>query len=133
MKYLIPIILIFLISGQIVLANGIDLPENPKATEKFYEKIQNSIINPMKQISEKVEKSARDLMQIFQDKAESKTEEIKQEIKQEIKSEAKEQIENQKKSWGDKIKTWLTPLKNKIQEGREILRGWLDKAGEFIF
>jgi len=133
MKYLIPIILIFLIGGQIVLANGIDLPENPKPMEKFYEKIQNNIINPMKQIPKKIENVVQGLIQTFQNKAENKTEEIKQEIKQGIKSEAEQQIENQKKSWGDRIKIWLTPLKNKIQEGREILRGWLDKAREFIF
>jgi len=101
--------------------------------EKFYQKIQNSVINPMKQIPEKVKSAAENLMEILQNKAESKKEEIKQEIKQEIKSETKEQIESQKKSWERRIKTWLTPLKIKIQEGREILRRWLGKVREAIF
>ena len=84
----------------------------------------------MKQIPEGVKNAAKNLMQVFQDKAESKKEEIKEEIKQEINREIEEQIENQKKGWGDRIKSWLTPLKNKIQEGREALRRWLGKIGK---
>ncbi|PIZ69858.1 MAG: hypothetical protein COY10_00665 [Candidatus Portnoybacteria bacterium CG_4_10_14_0_2_um_filter_43_36] len=133
MKYLIPLILIFSFGGQIVLASGITPLKNPEQLEKFYQKIQNSVINPMKQIPEKVKSAAENLMEILQNKAESKKEEIKQEIKQEIKSETKEQIESQKKSWEGRIKTWLTPLKIKIQEGREILRRWLGKVREAIF
>jgi len=123
----------FLIGGQVVSASGIESPENSKPMEKFYEKIQNNIIDPMKQIPGRIEAGARNLMQIFQDKAENKKEELKEEIKQEISREVEEQVENQKKGWGDRIKTWLTPLKIKIQEGREILEGWLGKAKEAIF
>lgn len=84
----------------------------------------------MKQIPEKVKNGFQGLIRDLQNKAEDKKEELKEEIKQEIKSEVKEQVENQKKSWGDRIKIWLTPLKVKIQEGREIIRGWLGKIGK---
>jgi len=109
-------------------------PEPPESISNFYEQISDKIISPVKQglgdFPEKVKESIGQVMKKFQNKAGQKKEEVKEEIKEEIKEESKEQIRKKSKWAGDKIKSWLAPLKIKIQQGSEIIRRWVERMKE---
>lgn len=104
----------------------------PDWIDKLYQKINQKIIKPVKQstqnLPEDVERGLKNLLEKAQQKKQEKQEEIKQEIKNEVKEEAKE--------WGQKaterIKKFLAPLRNKIQQGTGLIREAVNKIKDFL-
>jgi len=117
MRYLIPLILISILCFNFVLAQD----ENKEINEK--------IVNPMKQgidrLSEKLEGVVQSLLEKAKIKKEQKEEEIKQEIKDEVKEMAHQKI--------SRLERWiLIPLKNKTQQGSELIRQGVDDIKNFL-
>lgn len=134
MKHTILIILvisIFCFSG-FASAQEIKGPAMPDWLNKIYQGIDQKIIRPVKQstqdLPEDIERSVKNLLEKLQQEKQKKQEEIKQEIKSEVKEEAKE--------WGqraaERIKKFLTPLKNKIQQGTGLIREGVNKVKDFL-
>lgn len=104
----------------------------PDWLNKIYQQVNQKVIAPVKQstqnLPENVEKGLKYLLEKAQQKKQEKQEEIKQEIKNEVKEEAKE--------WGqraaERIKKFLAPLKNKIQQGSGLTREAINKIKDFL-
>ena len=104
----------------------------PNWPDKLYQKINQQVIAPVKQstqnLPENIEKGVKQLLEKLQQKKQEKQEEIKQEIKNEVKEEAKEW--NQRAA--ERIKKFLAPLKNKIQQGTGLIREAVNKVKDFL-
>ena len=104
----------------------------PDWLNKIYQGIDQKIITPVKQatqnLPENIERSVKNLLEKLQQEKQKKQEEIKQEVKSEVKEEAKE--------WGqrsaERIKKFLAPLKNKIQQGTGLVRQTVNKVKDFL-
>ena len=128
---IISIIFIFCFSG-FASAQEIKGPAMPDWLNKIYQGIDQEIIRPVKQstqdLPEDIERSVKNLLEKAQQKKQEKQEEIKKEIKSEVKEEAKE--------WGqraaERIKKFLAPLKNKIQQGTGLIRQAVNKVKDFL-
>lgn len=104
----------------------------PDWLNKIYQGIDQNIITPVKQttqnLPEDVERGLKNLLEKAQQEKQKKQEEIKQEIKSEVKEEAKE--------WGqraaERIKKFLAPLKNKIQQGTGLIKEAVNKIKDFL-
>ncbi|MFH0906880.1 MAG: hypothetical protein ABIC36_00615 [bacterium] len=132
MKYILSfIIILFFFSGNISAQEA----NEPQLNwfDKFYQNINLKIIDPVKQeiqgIPEKAENSSQDILKQAQDIKDQKEAEIKQGIKQEIKI----QIQKIIQKGINQIKSWLNPLKIKIQQGSNWIRDELEGIKEYLF
>jgi len=101
----------------------------PNWIDKLYQKINQKVITPVKQSTQDLpEGMERSIKNLLEKARQEKQEEIKQEIKSEVKEEAKE--------WGqraaERIKKFLAPLKNKIQQGTGLIREAVNKVKDFL-
>jgi len=126
------ILIIFIFCFSNFASAQITVELEPNWSDSLFQKIDRKIIGPVKQtvqsIPEGVEKGVKQLLEKLQQEKKEKQEEIKQEIKSEVKEEAKE--------WGqgaaERIKKFLAPLKNKIQQGSSIVREAINKIKDFL-
>lgn len=133
MKHTILIILIiFILYLPNFTSAQIKIELEPNWPDKLYQKINQKIIRPVKQaaqdLPQDVKRGLKNLLEKLQQEKQEKQEEIKQEIKSEVKEEAKE--------WGqraaERIKKFLAPLKNKIQQGTGLIRQTVNKIKDFL-
>jgi len=130
MKHIILIVFILYLPNFASAQMTIDL--EPNWPDRLFQEIDQKIIGPVKQtvqnLPENVEKGVKQLLEKLQKEKKEKQEEIKQEIKSEVKEEAKE--------WGqraaERVKRFLAPLKNKIQQGTGLIREGVNKIKDFI-
>jgi len=127
MKYFIITFIIFIFSFNIVLA---------QEPVQFFDKVDQKIIDPVKRlfdsiIKKEVEEKSQEMMEKAQDIIEEQQEELldkaQEKIKQEAKTRSRIWLEN-KLAW---VKNKLAPLKIKVQEGSDLIRGWIEKIKEY--
>ena len=83
-------------------------------------------------IPEKAQSGFSKFMEGFQNRFQEEKEEFKEDIKEEIKEEVKEQSEK-KIRWAEgTIKSWLSPLKIRIEQGSRVIKGWMSKGIDWI-
>jgi len=121
MRYII-IFIIFIFSFNIVLAQ-----ENVG----FFDKVDQKVVNPVKRLFNSViqkgtEEKSQEMMEKAQDVIKEQQEELfnkaQEKVKQEVKTRSRIWLEN-KLEW---VKDKLAPLKNRIQEGSDIIREWIE-------
>ena len=131
MRYVI-FIIIFIFCFSNFASAQITVELEPNWPDRLFQKINQKIIEPVKQttqnLPEDVEKGIKQLLEKLQQKKQEKQEEIKQEIKSEIKEETKEWSQRA----AERIKKFLSPLKNKIQQGTGLLREAINKIKDFL-
>jgi len=132
-RYIILIISTLFIFCLSNFASAQEITESaPDWLNKCFDWARHKIIEPVKQgtqnLPEKVEIQTKNLLEKFQQEKQEKQEEIKQEIK----SELKEKVKQWGQKWAEKIKGFLAPLKNKIQQGSTIIREAVNKVKDFL-
>ncbi len=131
MRYLISSTVLFLILATPVLAQGISANELPEWLTKLYDKTDQKVISPVKQIvdsmkQKSLEQKNQEILKKAQETIEKKQEELLDKAIDKGKQESKKIVKNWiqgKIAW---IEELLNPLKIKIQEGSDIIRGWIE-------
>jgi len=85
-------------------------------------------VEPYQGIPEKVQEKFNQMTEKIQSWFIKEKDELKEEIKEEIKEETKKQVQKKSRWAEETVKSWLSPLKIKIQEGSEVLKGWMRKG-----
>ena len=135
MRYIITIIIIFISFSGFALAQEtqeVFRSLSPEPFNRFYQQIDNKVISPVRQAIQtfpsNVETGLKHLLEEAKEKRQQAQEEIKQAIKEEAKKETKEWVGK----IAEKIKNFLAPLKNKIQQGSTLVREVIYKIKDFF-
>ena len=135
MRHIILFITIFISFSGFALAQEAQemfKPLSPEPFNRFYQQINNKVINPTRQaiktFPSNVETGLKHLLEEVKEKKQQTQEEIKQAIKEEAKKEAKEWVGK----IAEKIENFLAPLKNKIQQGSTLVRDVIYKIKDFF-
>ncbi len=104
----------------------------PDWLNKIYQQVNQKVITPVKQrtqnLPEEIEKGLKNLLEKVRQEKQEKQKEIKQEIKSEVKEEAQEWSQRA----AERIKKFLAPLKNKIQQGTGLIREVINKIKDSL-
>jgi len=130
MRYII-IPIIFILSFNIVLAQEPSRTFSTETIEGFSQKVKDKVINPVKQLFDSIikrgaEEKSQEVMEKAQDVLKEQQEELFDKAESRIKQEVKEYFRNLLQNGMDWVKDKLAPLKIKIQEGSDIIRGWIE-------
>jgi len=128
MRYLILILIsTILLNFNVALAQ--DEITNPYNFSNLQYQIDQKIVNPMKQGIDYLTKKLESVSQNFLEKAKIRKEQKQEEIKEEIKDEAEEMVRQRI----SRFERWiLVPLKNKTQQGSELIRQGIDDIKNFL-
>lgn len=128
MRYLV-LILISTILLNFNVASAQDEITNPYNFNNLQFQIDQKIANPVKQGIDYLTKKLESVSQNFLEKAKIKKEQKQEEIKQEIRQEAEEMVRQRI----SRFERWiLIPLKNKTQQGSELIRQGIDDIKNFL-
>ncbi|OPL12033.1 MAG: hypothetical protein AVO34_02135 [Firmicutes bacterium ML8_F2] len=129
-KTLLILIFILIIVVYAFLQNNADL----LSFNRTRQMINQKLINPMKQFL--TDRNIKEESQEFLDKAEETVEQKQEELVDKTQEKVKQEIKDGAKNWlGGKlelVKKGLTPLKNKLQEGRCQLREQVNKLKNYL-
>jgi len=132
MKYFITSIILICFCFNFVLAQETDRTFGTETLDQFSQKIEDKIINPVKRlfdsaVKKEVEEKSQEVMEKTQETIEGKQEELFDKAQERITQEVKEYFKNWFQNKVEWVKDKLAPLKIKIQEGRDLIRGWIEK------
>ena len=124
MRYII-ILLTILLLPYFVSAQGINWSN---WFNNAYDKTNQKILNPVKQFIEKSEELLDKTEKAIEQKQEELVDQAQEKVKQEVKKGAKNWLKRRLES----VEQTLAPLKNKIQEGRGLLREQVYKLKNYL-